>query len=264
MELVNLTYRYINRFINSDDLLKELNKISNTKKYSAIVKTTSTDLYNKIKKIKETIPNEMDDVLKKRLANITRILNMLEELNPTDEKTKEFTEKKIKNLKKEQKLVKDGGKLYEKTISTLCNNTYIKQKFENMTTSELLKFITQHICAPNPPHLTQEKFDELIAEGIKNDQREALWRLAFNYNGKNIDFSKIADYFILKRDDYYLVELLSAVLDDLDVDKIIEKGIETRDQNFIINCGLRIKELQVFSPEEIEEIKTRLQSENLL
>lgn len=94
MELVNLTYRYINRFINSDDLLKEFNKISNTKKYSAIVKTTSTDLYNKIKKIKETIPNEMDDVLKKRLANITRILNMLEELNPTDEKTKEFTEKK--------------------------------------------------------------------------------------------------------------------------------------------------------------------------
>ena len=49
---------------------------------------------------------------------------------------------------------------------------------------------------PNPPHLTQEKFDELVAEGIKNDQREALWRLAFNYNGKNIDFSKIADYFI--------------------------------------------------------------------
>ena len=92
-----------------------------------------------------------------------------------------------------------------------------------MNDSKLLKFITKYIYVPFPPVLTQEEFNNLVDTGIKENKKESLWRLAFNYNRKNKDFSKIEDYFIEVRDDYYLIELVCAVKEDLNLNKLAKK-----------------------------------------
>ena len=87
----------------------------------------------------------------------------------------------------------------------------------------MLEFIAQNIQAPFPPNLTQEEFDRLVKVGIENDEREWLWRLAFNYERRKINFDEIVDYFIKKKDGYYLTELISAVGEYLNIDSIFDK-----------------------------------------
>jgi len=72
-----------------------------------------------------------------------------------------------------------------------------------------------------------------------------------------MDFSRIEDYFIEKRDDYYLIELISAVEEDLDMDKLIEKVMATKDKQFINICGSKAKRFGLFTDEEIEKIKEK-------
>lgn len=79
--------------------------------------------------------------------------------------------------------------------------------------------------------------------------------MAFNYNGKKKNFSNIEDYFIEKRDDYYLTELISAVQEDLNIDKLIKKVINTKDKKFINSCGNRAKNIGIFTEEEFEKLK---------
>lgn len=66
MELVNLMYQYVNRFINSEELFNELNKID-ISKYSDEDKKIINKLIDNVKNIRENIPNEIDDVEKNRL-----------------------------------------------------------------------------------------------------------------------------------------------------------------------------------------------------
>lgn len=56
-----------------------------------------------------------------------------------------------------------------------------------MSNLELLELITQYISVPVTLKISQETFNDLMAIGIK-DNREALWRLAFNYYGREKDF----------------------------------------------------------------------------
>ena len=65
----------------------------------------------------------------------------------------------------------------------------------------------------------------------------------------------IEDYFILKKDVYYLTELVSAVEDDLDLNRLVDKVIETKDKEFIneiIKKGYYLKDL--FSEEAKEKL----------
>ena len=133
-----------------------------------------------------------------------------------------------------------------------------------MNDLELLEFITQYISVPMPPILIQDEFDDLARIGIERDMREALWRLAFNYHHKEIDFTLIEDYFILKRDDYYLTELISAVEEDLDKDKLINKIIDTLDKDFIYQVAQTGYQIGIFSDEEIKEIIRKCLEKELL
>ena len=96
-----------------------------------------------------------------------------------------------------------------------------------------------------PPQIDQEKFNVLVKVGVENDEREWLWRLAFNYNRKNKDFSLIEDYFIEKKDEYYLTELISAVPEDLDMKKLKEKVMATKDNNFITSVKNTLKDYEI-------------------
>ena len=79
MELVKLWYKYLNRFINSDELLEELQNLD-LNKYTIDTKSEIKRLIKDIKKIKEKIPNEIDEVEEKRLENINYFLDIFKKL----------------------------------------------------------------------------------------------------------------------------------------------------------------------------------------
>ena len=259
MDLVNIIYRYANRFINSDELVELLAKIDKTKFSTSEVKEIEK-LLEEVKKIIKNVPIETDQIEIKRMTSLNRMLENLEKIKANEknsEEVKEFAEKRYNSLVKDKDKIRDSGPRYEKLYDLLVNDSMYMSYFKKMSDLELLEFITQYIFAPVVPNIDQETFNNLVNVGIKEDKREALWRLAFNYNGKKKDFSRIENYFIEKRDDYYLTELISAVHEDLNMDKLIEKVINTKDMKFIIGCANRAKTIGIFTDEEIGKIKEK-------
>lgn len=256
MELVDLMYKYINKFITAPKLLEEL-KLIDLNKYDSGEKEKIENLIKEVENIVSTIPNEIDEAEIKRKEQAERLANRLSdalEKSDLDVETRESFNKKIKSLRRESEITKDGGKLYKTLFETMTQNELVSKYASKMNDKELLKFITKYIHVPFPPVLEQVEFDALVSVGIESDKRESLWRLAFNYNRKNKDFSKIADYFIKVRDDYYLVELVCAVKEDLNLNKLIEKVKNTNDKEFISSCIKRAKSTGLISDTDIENL----------
>lgn len=247
MDLVTLMYKYINRFINSDELLKSLEELD-LNKFTDEEKITINKLIDDIKIIKEKTENEVDEIEKNRLGTIEKYVNGIDRIlqnNNLENKLKEKFLKIKQDLLEDKKKVKDGGKLYESIYILLADNELINHYWDLMTDYELLEFIAQYISVPMPPQIDQEKFNDLVEVGIKNNEREWLWRLAFNYNRKNKDFSIIEDYFIEKKDSYYLTELISAIPEDLDMKKLKEKVLATKDKKFITSVKKTLKDYEI-------------------
>ena len=157
------------------------------------------------------------DELTKELTNLdTSILSK----NDIEEQKKLIEE--IKTIAKNITNEMDSHARWFEITDCINKNEYFNKLFESLTDYELLELIAQNISAPFPPNLTQEEFEKLVNAGIKKDEREWLWRLAFNYEGKNINFDTIVEYFIKKKDGYYLAELISAVGECLNIDEIID------------------------------------------
>ena len=209
MDLVSLMYRYINRFINSTVLLKELKNID-LSKYS-----------------------------KSECAEINKLILDVQNVQNKDLELSE----------------QDNINVYKELFILMTHNSLVNKYAREINSEEMLKFITHYIAVPLPPKITQKEFDEMVLIAIRNDEREALWRLAFNYNQKDKDFSNIEDYFIEKRDGYYLTELLSAVPESLNKDKIIQKVMTTKDNDFINDFLKRSEKLEIISKEDIKKIQ---------
>lgn len=247
MDLVTLMYKYINRFINSDELLKSLEELD-LNKFTDEEKITINKLINDIKIIKDKTANEIDKIEKNRLETIEKYVNGIDRIlqnNNLENKLKEKFLKIKQDLMEDKKKVKDGGKLYKNIYILLTDNDLINHYWDLMNDYELLEFIAQYISVPMPPQIDQEKFNDLVEVGIENDEREWLWRLAFNYNRKNKDFSIIEDYFIEKKDSYYLTELISAIPEDLDMKKLKEKVLATKDKKFITSVKKTLKDYEI-------------------
>ena len=234
MDLVNITYKYVNRFINSEKLLELLNNMDR-KPFTDTEKKEIDELIKKLKEIITSVPNEIDDIEKKRMASLEKIITNIEKTlknNKLDEKGQKFLQERYDSLLENKKIIRDGGKRFKSIFSLLTNSeTYINY-CRKMDEEGLLNFITQYIRVPNPPMINQETFNDLVNVAIKEDKREALWRLAANYDGHNKDLSLIEDYFIEKRDAYYLTELVSVADESLDKEQLIEKVGETHDLKF--------------------------------
>ena len=247
MDLVSLMYKYINRFINSDELLESLEELD-LNNFTDEEKVSIKKLIDDIKSIKDKIPNEVDEIEKNRLEINEKYVNGIDKIlqnNTLENKLKEKFLKIREGLLEDKKKVKDGGKLYESLFTLLADNDLINYYCDLLNDYELLEFIAQYISVPMPPQIDQEKFDKIVKVGIENDEREWLWRLAFNYNEKNKDFSLIEDYFIEKRDDYYLTELISAVREDLNMKKLKKKVIATKDKKFINKVKSTLKDYEI-------------------
>jgi hypothetical protein len=247
MNLVTLMYKYINRFINSDELLESLEELD-LNNFSKEEKISINKLIDDIKIIKDKTANEIDEIEKNRLETIERIVSNINIILESDNLEKDLREKiehRKEYLLEDKKKVKDGGKLYESIYILLADNKLINHYWESINDYELLEFIAQYISVPIPPQIDQEKFNDLVKVGIKNNEREWLWRLAFNYNRKNKDFSLIEDYFIERKDSYYLTELISAVREDLDMKKLKEKVLATKDKKFITSVKKTLKDYEI-------------------
>lgn len=247
MNLVTLMYKYINRFINSDELLESLEELD-LNNFSKEEKISINKLIDDIKTIKDKTANEIDEIEKNRLETIERIVSNINIILDSDNLEKDLREKiehRKEYLLEDKKKVKDGGKLYESIYILLADNKLINHFWESINDYELLEFIAQYISVPIPPQIDQEKFNDLVKVGIKNNEREWLWRLAFNYNRKNKDFSLIEDYFIEKKDSYYLTELISAVREDLDMKNLKEKVLATKDKKFITSVKKTLKDYEI-------------------
>lgn len=247
MDLVSLMYKYINRFINSDELLESLEELD-LNNFTDEEKASIKKLIDDIKSIKDKIPNEVDEIEKNRIEINEKYVNGIDKIlqnNTLENKLKEKFLKIREGLLEDKKKVKDGGKLYESLFTLLADNDLINYYCDLLNDYELLEFIAQYISVPMPPQIDQEKFNDHVKVGIENDEREWLWRLAFNYNEKNKDFSLIEDYFIEKRDDYYLTELISAVREDLNMKKLKKKVIATKDKKFINKVKSTLKDYEI-------------------
>lgn len=247
MNLVTLMYKYINRFINSDELLESLEELD-LNNFFKEEKISINKLIDDIKIIKDKTANEIDEIEKNRLETIERIISNINIILESDNLEKDLREKiehRKEYLLEDKKKVKDGGKLYESIYILLADNKLINHYWESINDYELLEFIAQYISVPIPPQIDQEKFNDLVKVGIKNNEREWLWRLAFNYNRKNKDFSLIEDFFIEKKDSYYLTELISAVREDLDMKKLKEKVLATKDKKFITSVKKTLKDYEI-------------------
>ena len=216
-KLLNICYKFFNRFITADRLIEQLTNMDKSK----ITKEEQNKLIEEIKTIAKNVPNEMDEFV---IQNKDKTKNMIDKLKniPKDDKNFDFLNKYLENLKKDYEKGTDSYERWFKITDCINKNNYFNKVFESLTDYELLEFIAQNISAPFPPNLNQEEFDKLVKVGIEKDEREWLWRLAFNYESRNINFDLIVKYFINKKDGYYLTELISAVGDCLDIDKIID------------------------------------------
>ena len=249
MDLVNIVYRYVNRFINSEELLILLKAIDESS-FSAEEIADINKLLDEVENIIKTVPIEIDNEERNRIASINRILSTLEKAKNNKENSQEVldtVQRQYDNLIREKKKVRDSGPRYiELSKALTTNKTYISY-CQKMSSKELLEFITQYISVPMPPRIDQDLFDEMVEAGIKEDKREALWRLVFNYVGRNKDFTRVEDYFIEKRDAYYLTELISIENKELNMEKLEKKINNTNDKKFINDCFERIEKLGISS-----------------
>ena len=220
IELLNICYRFFNRFITADKLIEQLSNIDkNNLSKNDIYETNK--IISDIKIIVSNIPNEADEYVIKEKEKIKRLINKIEQI-PMDNNS-DFLNRQLNYLKKDYDREMDSQERWFAITDYINKNDYFTKTFESLTDYELLEFIAQNIQAPFPPNLTQEEFDKIVKVGIEKDEREWLWRLAFNYESRKINFDKIVDYFIKKKDGYYLAELISAVGENLNIDSIIDR-----------------------------------------
>lgn len=219
-ELLNNCYKFFNRFITADELINELVNID-TRKFPKKDIEEQNKLIEEIKIAAKNTTNEIDEYVIQKKDKIKKMIDKFENI-PKDDKNIDFLNKQLENLKKDYEKDMDSHERWFKIVDCINKDSYFNKVFESLTDYELLEFITQNISAPFPPNLTQEEFDRLVKIGIEKDEREWLWRLAFNYENRCINFDSIVEYFIKTKDGYYLAELISVVGESLNIDKIID------------------------------------------
>lgn len=223
-ELLNICYKFFNRFITADILIEQLTNIDKTNLSKNDIEKTNK-IISDIKKIADNTPNEIDEYVIKKKETISNLIKKIEQI-PKDDNNSDFLNRQLDNLKKDYDREMDSHERWFAITDCIDKNDYFTKIFESLTDYELLEFIAQNIQAPFPPNLTQEEFDKLVKVGIEKDEREWLWRLAFNYERSKINFDNIVDYFIKKKDGYYLAELISAIGECLNIDSIINKIVD--------------------------------------
>jgi len=99
------------------------------------------------------------------------------------------------------------------------------------TELNIIADLEKKLVLDNPPKITQQRFNLIIDVLIKEDRRELMWRLCGTYS--NYNYNKVVDYFVDKKDSWYVEELVCFVNGELDQEYLVNKMIETKDKEFI-------------------------------
>ena len=246
-EFLNICYKFFNRFITVSELIDKLSNINVEEIKSLVIE---------IKKIDTEVPNSLDEYVVKKKAKDKVSIDKLDKL-PRGDKDLAVLYSAIDNIKDNYEKEMDSYERWLKVFECISSNNYFNTCFENLSDYELLEFIAQYIKAPFPPSLDQEEFDNLVRVGIEHDEREWLWRLAFNYDDKEIKMDSIIDYFIMVKDGYYLVESISAFGESIDINKIVDK-INDRD---LIKHLVKNKEIidRYVSKEQFNKLMSKIE-----
>ena len=251
-EFINICYKFLNRFIIVDKLIEQLDNMDKKNLQKKEISNIN-EIINNIKEISNKYPNVEDEYVIKRKQTISHLIERIKNI-PKDENNEKFLARQLKDLENDYNSEIDSHERWLEVADFLANNQFFNECIDNLDNNEFLDFITQYIQAPYPPKLSQEKFEELVEVGKEKDKREALWRLAFNYENMNINFDSIVDYFIKVKDGYYLAELISAISYSLDIDKLIEK---LNDKKLIEDLIKRKKEGQfVLTDEQFKKLES--------
>ena len=213
-DLLNICYKFFNRFITSEELLKQLKDLKKNKETDEII--------SNVARIIKEVPNIEDEFVKAKKEKMETLMGKLAQV-PEDEEEFEFINKSLNNLKKESKKEIDCHERWFKIVDYINENDYFNKCFDSLSDYELLEFICQNIQAPFPPQIDNETFNKLVKVAIEKDEREYLWRLAFNYENSDFDFEQIADYYLKVKDGYYLAEFIDILGERLDIEKIIDR-----------------------------------------
>lgn len=147
MDLVNIIYRYVNRFISSEELIETLENLDK-ENFSKEENEEIEKLIKEVKEVVKTVPIKIDQVEINRLTSINRLLDSLKDINfdklegKKEEETKKFIEDRRKSLLKDQEKVRDSGPRYEALYNCLVENKIYTKYCKNMNDLELLEFIT--------------------------------------------------------------------------------------------------------------------------
>lgn len=244
-ELLNICYKFFNRFITASELIKMIKNIDKDNLNKNEINKIDKMIFD-IEIILKDNPNVVDDYVLNKKEKMGHIIKKLDVL-PKDSESKDFLIEQLDSMKKDYEKEMDSHERWFKVTDYLDKNDYFNKCFDNLSDYELLEFIAQYIKAPFPPQISEEQFDRLVKVGIENDEREWLWRLAFNYEYSGFNFESIIDYFISVKDGYYLCELISAIGEQLNIDDIINK---IDDKELIEDIKARKSVISYFVTEE--------------
>lgn len=259
MKLLELKYDYLNKYIKSEELVIELEKL-NFKKYSENECQELKSMIEEIKNIHETTPNEIDEDEKKRLEDINNLLKAFERsFNPRkkmDKDLKEFIMGRIEELKFEKEQVRDCGKLYDK-ISLILLNCQVMDKIEkNLSDKSFLDFVTSKSYSFKVPIIDQEKFDRVLELAFGKRQKNQLCQLIINFDSlRNISFDNAFTYLILKRDAENLIKILTSLERQIDYNEMIDRIVKTQDVNFVRKFQNRILAYDLLSREQMDRLQ---------
>ena len=79
--------------------------------------------------------------------------------------------------------------------------------------------------------MNQEKFNNLARKYIDENKTEELWQLYLENEDMNPEL--IEDFYISKKDTHAICELISIKGSNMNIDRLIDKIIATKDRDFI-------------------------------
>lgn len=155
---------------------------------------------------------------------------------PANQKYNDDINQLIKNIE----VIKDDPKnntytRYDKVYNLLIDNKTYLTIANELSPEDLMLMITQYIKARLVPRLSQEQFDDIVLAAINSgkDSKENCFRLAMNYQGSKLNFDNIVDHMIESKNSWFMIELIYAVGEVLDVDNVIKKIVTLNDKKFI-------------------------------
>jgi len=255
MEFQKICKEYLNRYINSAELLNRLKEL-NLSGLSEANMTSLNALVISIESIVNETSDETDELVKTEIRKNKENISTIETIVKKNKEVPQDLLDYLARQKEELEKPRDNFERWGMICDAITQNKYYQESFAALTDADLLSLIAQDIKAPRPIQIDAEKFNRLVDAGIAGDQRESLWRLALNYAEQDFDFQRIVDFYFEKNDLWYLTELISAIGEKLNIQNILDRLEELEAIKHFIESRTVLN--NYVTPEQFEALEKKL------